>query len=148
MRGIRLHLLVALGLAAWLVVACASGQTPTPSDGGPAGTYDEFVAAVGLAGATAEPARTVSQAFFGPEGQVVSINGQDVQVFEFPGEQEVNAAVQSISQDGSSIGTSMVTWVAAPHFYKGGRLIVLYVGEDGAVIEVLDQVLGPQFAGR
>jgi hypothetical protein len=42
----------------------------------------------------------------------------------------------------------MVTWVAAPHFYKGGRLIVLYVGEDGGVIEVLDQVLGSQFAGR
>jgi hypothetical protein len=86
--------------------------------------------------------------FFEPEGKVVSIDGQDVQVFEFAGEEEVDAAVQSISQDGSSIGTSMVTWVAAPHFYKGGRLIVLYVGEDGGVIEVLDQVLGPQFAGR
>jgi hypothetical protein len=148
MRGIRLHLLVALGLVAWLAAACAGDQTPTPSESGQVGSYDEFVAAVRLAGATAEPAGTVSQAFFGPEGQVVKINGQDVQVFEFPGDQEVNAAVQSISQDGSSIGTSMVTWVAAPHFYKGGRLIVLYVGEDGGVIEVLDQVLGSQFAGR
>ena len=62
--------------------------------------------------------------------------------------EELNAAIQSISQDGSSIGTTMVTWVAAPHFYAAGRLIVLYVGEDGGVIEVLDQVLGPQFAGR
>jgi len=148
MRGRSLPFLVALGLATWLAAACASGQTPTPSESGPVGSYDEFVAAVRLAGATAEPAGTVSQVFFGPEGQVVSINGQDVQVFEFPGEEEVNAAVQSISQDGSSIGTTMVTWVAAPHFYRAGRLIVLYVGEDGGVIEVLDQVLGPQFAGR
>ena len=148
MRGRRLPLLVALGLAAWLAAACAGGQTPTPPEAVPVGSFDEFVAAARSAGATAESAGTVSQVFFEPEGKVVSIDGQDVQVFEFAGEEEVDAAVQSISQDGSSIGTSMVTWVAAPHFYKGGRLIVLYVGEDGGVIEVLDQVLGPQFAGR
>ena len=148
MRGRRLPLLVALGLAAWLGAACAGGQTPTPSESGPVGSYDEFVAAVRLAGAAAEPAGTVSQVFFEPEGQVLSVDRQEVQVFEFSGEEEANAAVQSISQDGSSIGTTMVTWVAAPHFYRGGRLIVLYVGEDGGVIEVLDQVLGPQFAGR
>ena len=148
MRGRSLLFLVALGLAAWLAAACAGGQTSTPSESGPVGSYDELVAAVRLAGATAEPAGTVSQVFFGPEGQVLSINGQDVQIFEFPGEEEVNAAVQSISQDGSSIGTTMVTWVAAPHFYRGGRLIGLYVGEDGGVIEVLNQVLGAQFAGR
>ena len=148
MRGRSLPFLVALGSAAWLAAACAGGQTPPPSESGPVRSYDEFVAAVRLAGATAEPAGTVSQVFFEPEGKVVSVDGQDVQTFEFPGEEEVNAAIQSISQDGSSIGTTMVTWVAAPHFYAAGRLIVLYVGEDGGVIEVLDQVLGPQFAGR
>ena len=148
MRGRRLPLLVALGLSAWLAAACAGARAPTPPEGVPVGSFDEFVAAARSAGATAESAGTVSQVFFEPEGKVVSIDGQDVQVFEFAGEEEVDAAVQSISQDGSSIGTSMVTWVAAPHFYKGGRLIVLYVGEDGGVIEVLDQVLGPQFAGR
>ena len=148
MRGRRLPLLGALGLAAWLAAACAGSQNPTPSERGPVGSYDEFVAAVRSTGATAESAGTVSQVFFRPEGQVVSLDGQDVQVFEFPGEEEVNAAIQSISQDGSSIGTTMVTWVAAPHFYAAGRLIVLYVGEDRGVIEVLDQVLGAQFAGR
>ena len=148
MRGRSLPFLVALGLATWLAAACASGQTPTPSESGPVGSYDEFVAAVRLAGAAAEPAGTVSQVFFEPEGQVLSVDRQEVQVFEFSGEEEANAAVQSISQDGSSIGTTMVTWVAEPHFYAAGRLIVLYVGEDGGVIEVLDQVLGPQFAGR
>jgi hypothetical protein len=141
-------LLVALGSSAWLAAACAGGQTPAPSESEPVGSHDEFVAAVRLAGASAEPAGTVSQVFFEPEGKVVSVDGQEVQVFEFSGEEETNAAVQSISQDGSSFGTTMVTWVAAPHFYRGGRLIVLYVGEDGGVIEVLDQVLGAQFAGR
>jgi len=42
----------------------------------------------------------------------------------------------------------MPFWVAPPHFYKAGRIIVLYVGENAAVTEALDTVLGPQFAGK
>ena len=42
----------------------------------------------------------------------------------------------------------MVTWVAAPHFFKSETAIVLYVGESSKVIEALTSVLGPQFAGR
>ena len=42
----------------------------------------------------------------------------------------------------------MVSWVAAPHFYQTGKLIVLYVGDDTAVHNVLENVLGSQFAGN
>ena len=42
----------------------------------------------------------------------------------------------------------MVNWVATPHFYKTGKLIVLYVGDNMTVISTLETVLGPQFAGR
>jgi hypothetical protein len=42
----------------------------------------------------------------------------------------------------------MVTWVAAPHFYQAGRILVLYVGDDPAILELLEGALGPQFAGR
>jgi hypothetical protein len=38
-------------------------------------------------------------------------------------------------------------WVARPYFHKAGRLIVLYVGDDDAVAAVLEEVLGPPFAG-
>ena len=69
-------------------------------------------------------------------------------VFEYADESATEADAALISPDGGSIGTSMVTWVAAPHFYKIGKLIVLYVGNDSAVIKVLESVLGPQFAGR
>ncbi len=53
-----------------------------------------------------------------------------------------------ISSDGGSIGTSMVTWIDAPHFYKGGRIIVLHVGSDAPVLDLLEGALGSQFAGR
>ena len=42
----------------------------------------------------------------------------------------------------------MMMWVATPHFYKASGLIVLYVGDNTAVIDVLEAALGPQFAGR
>jgi hypothetical protein len=35
-----------------------------------------------------------------------------------------------------------------PHFFKSGRLIVLYVGEESSVLKALEAMLGPQFAGR
>ncbi len=42
----------------------------------------------------------------------------------------------------------MVGWVAPPHFYKKEKLIVLYVGDDNNVLDILEGVLGTQFAGR
>jgi hypothetical protein len=53
-----------------------------------------------------------------------------------------------VDADGGSIGTSMVTWVATPHFYKKGRILVLYIGDNAETLKALESVLGPQFAGR
>jgi hypothetical protein len=47
-----------------------------------------------------------------------------------------------VSPDGSSIGTSMVTWVDQPNFWARDRLIVLYVGKDAGTIDLLSEVLG------
>jgi hypothetical protein len=42
----------------------------------------------------------------------------------------------------------MVAWVDTPHFYSAGRIIVLYVGSDEEILVLLEQVLGPQCAGK
>jgi len=60
----------------------------------------------------------------------------------------MEADAAQVASDGGSIGTSMVTWVEPPHFFKSGRVLVLYVGEDKAVIDLLKGPLGEQFAGR
>ena len=39
-------------------------------------------------------------------------------------------------------------WPAPPHYYKKGRVIVRYLGDSMAVLEVLEAVLGLQFAGQ
>ena len=59
------------------------------------------------------------------------------------------AEAAQISPNASSVGTSMMSWVATPHFYALDRVIVLYVGDNQAVVDALNQVLGqPVAAGR
>jgi len=79
------------------------------------------------------------------------VNGSDVQVFEYEDAAAADTEAAFISHDGSSIKNDeqicSIGWVAPPHFYKASNLIVLYVGDNQAVIDALETVLGPKFAG-
>jgi hypothetical protein len=75
------------------------------------------------------------------------VGGQDVQAFEFASAEEADSVAGTVSADGSLIGTSMVGWLTPPHFYKSGKLIVIYVGSGGDVIDALQEAMGTQFAG-
>ena len=137
-------------LATNIMAGCSRGPSG-PSDGSDDGVvtdYASLVSALRAAGATVNPAGVVSQPFFAPQGQVLSVNGEDVQVFEFGSTEEADTVTQGISADGSSVGTSMVGWVAPPHFYRAGQLIVIYVGSNDGVISALQEAMGAQFAGR
>jgi len=144
-----------------VAVACSSMQqppapvpptlTPTPpvtSHGGPVTDYASLVDNLRATGATVNPAGQVEQPFFSVKGFLIKVNYDDVQVFEYGDANAAENEAKSISPDGSSIGTSMPFWVGPPHFYKVEKLIVLYVGENKDTIDILDSVLGPQFAGR
>jgi len=112
--------------------------------------YDSLVDYLRATGATVgHPSlpQVIVQDFFSVTGQVFKVNGEDVQVFEYSDQAAAEAEAALVSADGSSIGTSMPFWVAPPHFYKAGRIIVLYVGENQAIIDALENVLGAQFAG-
>lgn len=125
-----------------------SGQTPATSHGGPVKDYVSLVDNLRAQGATVEPAGEISQPFFSVQGYAIKVNGADVQAFEYADAASAEADAAKVSSDGSTIGTSMVDWVGPPHFYKVGRVIVLYVGDDQGVIDILQKVLGAQFAGR
>jgi hypothetical protein len=113
--------------------------------------YDSLVDNLRANGATVEHEtlpQVVVQDFFSVTGQVFKVNGEEVQLFEYNSQSEAEAEAALVSPDGSSIGTSMPFWVASPHFYKAGRIIVLYVGDNPAVTKALETVLGTQFAGK
>lgn len=121
---------------------------PVVSHGGPVKDYVSLSDHLRTAGATIEPVGEVSQPFLSVKGQTIRMNGEDVQVFEYPNTAAANREATSISDDGYSVGTTMISWVSDPHFYKIDKLIVLYVGDNQGILTILDQVLGPQIAGK
>lgn len=132
---------------------CEKAASPIPlttEPAQPAVVEDKasFIAALQTSNATAEIADSVTQDFFSPEGSIVKVNGQDVQVFEYENKEAMESDASQVAPEGGSIGTSMVTWMDVPHFYKAGRIIVLYVGSDKATLDLLERVMGAQFAGR
>jgi hypothetical protein len=95
---------------------------------------------------------------FSVDARDVTVNGSNIQVWEYEDAAAADTEAALISPDGSSIKIPINNdeqifkicaygWIASPHFYKASNLIVLYVGENHAVRDVLETVLGPQFAG-
>lgn len=87
--------------------------------------------------------------FFLIRDQVVRIDHQEVHVFEYPTRSKLEEI--SISPDGTGISTkdgvaAIIEW--QPHFYRSGRLLVLYLDDAPVLLEVLNLLLGPQVAGR
>ena len=54
---------------------------------------------------------------------------------------------RGINPDGQPSAMA-ITWPAPPHFFRKERAFVLYLGDDQAMIALLTELLGPQFAGR
>lgn len=125
-------------LAALVVVAC----------GGPASDYDDLLDGLRGAGAEVEVVDDdFSQPFLSAPGRLIRLDGQDVQVFDYPDEGEAREEAALISSDGSSVGTSMISWMATPHFFQKGTLIAIYAGDDSGALDALETALGPQIAG-
>jgi len=141
-------MIMVLVLLAGYGIGCTRQEAPPVSHGGPVSDYVSLIDNLRAAGATVDPAGDVSQPFFSVKGQVIKVNGEDVQAFEYIDKATAEAEAGLVSPDGSSIGTSMVSWIAPPHFYKAGKIIAIYVGENNEVTNLLEEVIGSQFAGR
>jgi hypothetical protein len=115
---------------------------------GPVTDYASLINKLRAAGVSVEPAGEVQQPFFSITGEMITIHGEDVQVFQYANAAAAAAEAAPISRDGMAAGTRKIFWVAPPHFFKQGKLLVLYVGNDYKVLKALETVLGEQFAGE
>ena len=86
--------------------------------------------------------------FFTPKAKVILLNSSAVQLYEYESKEELEAEAAKVSQDGSTIGTTVMQWKVPPHFYKTDRVIVLYEGDDSTTKQALGVALGTQFAGK
>ena len=141
--------LVAVGLFA--AYAPQAGEIPPiPSaivHGDPTEGQASLMNRLGDAGAQVELGDPVGQDFFTVKGRIIKVNGMDVQVFEYASLEAMEVDAAQVSADGYSVGTSMISWMATPHFFKSDTMIVLYVGDDVTMTALLESVLGAQFAG-
>lgn len=128
----------------------APAVTVSPEVSQSSGVEDQtsLIDALRTNGAEVELGDPVEQPFLSVTGQIIKVDEQDVQVFEYESAELMEADATQVAPDGSSIGTTMVTWVEPPHFFKSGRILVLYVGKDAGVIDLLTGALGEQFAGQ
>jgi hypothetical protein len=148
------YILFAILFASLLLSACQPAnlnasegdQTPAPNNDDTLDAQD-LGNALASAGATIGHEGEVDQPFFSVPGQVITANGESVQVFEYADAAQADAEAEQVAPDGSSIGTTMATWIGPPHFYRADHLIVLYVGDNQSLMELLETLLGPQFAG-
>lgn len=73
----------------------------------------------------------------------VQVDGREIRVFEYRDTAMRESDSSAITMGGYLIHGSPVEWSAEPHFWAEGRVLVLYVGEDEALIDRLTRVLGP-----
>lgn len=124
-------------------------DAPSVSHGGPVTDYISLADNLRYQqNAVVEPKDEVLQPLFSVAGLRISVNGGDVDVFEHSSAAVAYEESLRVSADGSQVGNAAISWAGAPHFYRTGKLIVLYVGKDQNVINVLEAALGKQFAGR
>ena len=90
----------------------------------------------------------MEQPFFSVKGKMIEVQGEGVQVFQYLSAAAADGQAALVSPSGSTIGTTKVHWMGPPHFYKKGKLLVLYVGDDDKLLTALEAALGRQFAGQ
>jgi hypothetical protein len=126
----------------------SSGESVIPFEG-KATDYSSLVDAIKSRGVLVEYGEEISaeSSSFSVPTKVISVGGVDMQVFEFANESDAKTASLTVSKDGTEIGTSIIRWIDTPHFYTNGKLIVLYVGQNPEIVNLLESFLGKQFAG-
>lgn len=138
---LRLTLVVATLLACLGCAQPATGPTETT-------TFDEFVAALrarGLAVSVGGSTSARENGYFSVPSRDVRMGEARLKAFEYDALANANRDASLVSREGQPNPTARIGWISAPHFFRRGRLIVLYVGCDQVVLRTLAEVLGPAF---
>lgn len=131
-----------------LLAATCRTSSDTPETQPAHAGANALIGALRTSGLEPRQVDRIKSTFFMVPATVYAIRGGELQVYEYPTEERAAREAAQVSADGSSIGTSKALWIAPPHFFRAGALLVLYLGSDGQVLEILRAQLGPPFAGR
>ena len=144
-----------LGSCAALIIAVVAIATFGPK---PVTDYSTLLHYLRDSGASVVEEGKLSWSFFydDAEGRKVAVNESNIEVYEYANAGAMEAEASCVSPDGFGITQELgdgrwsgkqVGWIALPHFYKAGRIIVFYCGDNDSIISLLENGLGTQFAG-
>jgi hypothetical protein len=80
--------------------------------------------------------------FLSVQPKVIRVDGENVLIYEFTDSSTAKSQSQTISSDGSKIGGGIIDWIAPPHFYLQGRIIVGYIGRNQGLLGNLVKIMG------
>ena len=164
-RAIVRPLLLGLGFLGLASTACACGSAfgsvaGPQSHGGPVRDHVSFVDALRAAGYGVAIAGRVQHPFLRPRGVVLQVSGPDLrgpaelQSHDYDdrdlgmdGLAAAQADTAQFQPDGQPRGAPFA-WAGPPHVFHRERVLVIYVGDDPAVVGRLTALLGPQIAGQ
>lgn len=86
--------------------------------------------------------RTVLHPFFRTPGQVVLVNGQELQVFVYPDDTARKSDSARISADGQLIAGQTTDWPAPPRFSSGGNVLTVLLTSDARLAGRVDRAIG------
>jgi hypothetical protein len=142
-----------LGSCIALIIAVVAVATLGPK---PVTDYSTLLHYLRDSGASIVEKGEISEGFFDIEGRKVAVNESNIEVYEYANAEAMEAEASCVSPDGFGImkewgdgrwSGKQVGWIAPPHFYKAGRIIVFYCGDNDSIISLLENGLGTQFAG-
>ena len=85
---------------------------------------------------------------FSAKKTTISAGDEIITVYSYDTKSLMEQVANEIDTDGSGLCSSVrITWVSLPHFYKKGKIMVLYVGDNDKTISDLNNLFSYQFAG-
>ena len=144
--------LIATLLILFLLSACTEADEAEPEQGTWAGDeptdYAEFVEALEGQGVSVESLGGDEPSLF-EEASVQSIvideeqiEDAQIHVFSFPDAEARDAAAETITDRGLTVGGQPIDWPEQPYFWSLGNMIILYTEGDDDVIAYLTGILG------
>jgi hypothetical protein len=140
-----------------IVIAAIATPIATPLSPKIVRDYSSFLDYLRDSGASIrEEGETGRNFFYDAEYRIIEVDGIPILVYEYVTAKGMESDASDVAPDGFSITkdwgdgkatTTFVSWIDFPHFYKAGRIIVIYTGNNPSMISLLRYGLGEQFAG-
>jgi len=135
--------LVSFAVCSFLLFGLAACSRPREDQAPPAiETSEDLFGALTSAGAEVRASPAGAEPTLRVPALTLMVGGEEILVYEYATLEDRQAVSASISPDAATIDGTAVEWPVTPTVWVSGRLIVVYPGQDGGTILLLDGLLG------